>query len=186
MKNKFSSTTKDFFPIDTIVDDLIKLKDGTYVKIIKVDPINLNLKTSFEQQAIIFSYKNFLQSLNFDIQIIIQSKKADIKNHLNNINSKSEKNPKIQELLLDYTSYIQEKKNDSLSSKNFYIVISSNNKGLDTNYENIKQDLYKKYQKIKSELLKCGNICTDFSSNKKEINQILFSFLNTRLSNIIT
>ena len=62
MKNKFSSTTKDFFPIDTIVDDLIKLKDDTYVKIIKVNPINLNLKTSFEQQAIIFSYKNFLQS----------------------------------------------------------------------------------------------------------------------------
>ena len=61
------------------------MKNGNYVKIIKVIPINFNLKSNLEKESILNSYKIFLKTCNFDIQIIIQSNKEDLTKHINKI-----------------------------------------------------------------------------------------------------
>ena len=49
-------------PFDEILENgIIKLKDNEYVKIIKIEPINYNLKSNFEKEAILNSFKNFLR-----------------------------------------------------------------------------------------------------------------------------
>lgn len=71
------------------------------------------------------SYKTFLKTCNFDIQILIQSNKEDLSNHIlkiqkNNLN----KNEKIKNISNNYINYIQEiNKKRKSSSKNFYILI---------------------------------------------------------------
>ena len=66
-------------PIDDIYDNgIIKLKNNKFVKIMKVSPINFSLKSNLEKDAILNSYKIFLKTCNFDIQILIQSSKENL------------------------------------------------------------------------------------------------------------
>ena len=160
------------------------MKNNKYLKIIKIKPINFNLKSELEKEAILNSYKIFLKTCNFNFQILIQSNKEDLSNHfskiINNINQE-EKN--IQEISNKYINYIKELNNNKKSSsKNYYIIINYENK----NNENIDvdsyatEDLNNKFFKIKDCLSRCGNTAIDVLEKEKII-KILFSFINTRI-----
>ena len=83
MRKIKEKTIQEWIPIQTISDDgIIKLKNNKYIKIIKIIPINYNLKSDLEKKAILNSYKIFLKTCNFNIQILIQSKKEDLENHI--------------------------------------------------------------------------------------------------------
>ena len=79
MKKIERLTVQKWMPIEKIFEDgIIKLKNNKYIKIIKVNPINYNLKSDLEKKAILNSYKIFLKTCNFNIQILIQSNKEDL------------------------------------------------------------------------------------------------------------
>ena len=155
---KINSIQK-WIPIEKILEKgIIKLKKNKYIKILKVNPINFNLKTQMEKESILNSYKIFLKTCNFDIQILIQSKKEDLTNHIEKIklNSKNENNKFINNYLNDYINYIKEKNNlNKSASKNFYLIIKNKT---ENNEENIIQELNEKYFKIKDCLIRCGNV----------------------------
>ena len=76
MKNKTKKTVQEWLPLKRILENgIIELKDNSYVKIIKIKPINFNLKSELEQEAILNSYKIFLKTCNFHFLILIQSNK---------------------------------------------------------------------------------------------------------------
>ena len=176
-KNNF---IQEWLPFERILKNgIIKLKNNSYIKIIKIYPINFNLKSELEKEAILNSYKIFLKTCNFDIQILIQSKKEDLTNHIEKIkiNSQNENNKFINNYLNYYINYIKEKNNlNKSASKNFYLIIKNKT---ENNEENIIQELNEKYFKIKDNLLRCGNLI--FECDKNEIKKILFSFFNTKI-----
>ena len=92
MKNKKEiSSVQEWIQIECFLDNgIIKLKNNKYLKIIKIYPINYNLKSELEKKSILNSYKAFLKTINFDIQIIIQSNKEDLTKHINNIKKQNE------------------------------------------------------------------------------------------------
>ena len=173
-------TTQDWIMMEKIFDNgIIKLKNSKYVKIIKVKPINFNLKSNLEKEAILNSYKIFLKTCNFDIQILIQSSKENLNKNIQLIKENLEKENKkyLNKLADDYFNFIQKFNSiKNSSSKNFYIIISE--KGQNEN--NIFQSLNEKYFKIKECLFRCGNIAEDINS-KKNIKNILNVFLNSRI-----
>ena len=72
-----------WLPFDLILENgIIKLKNNSYIMILKIKPINYNLKSNLEKESILNSYKLFLKSFNFNIQIIIKSQKQDLSNHI--------------------------------------------------------------------------------------------------------
>ena len=93
MKNKKEIfSVQAWIPIDYFLENgIIKLKNNIYLKIIKIYPINYNLKSELEKNSILNSYKAFLKTINFDIQIIIQSNKEDLTKHINKIKKQNEK-----------------------------------------------------------------------------------------------
>lgn len=175
---KINSIQK-WIPIEKILEKgIIKLKKNKYIKILKVNPINFNLKTQMEKESILNSYKIFLKTCNFDIQILIQSKKEDLSGHFKNIqnNSQKENNPIIKKYSEEYLKFIQEKNNKNKSaSKNIYLIIKNNSDNME---ENIIQELNERYFKIKDCLIRCGNVVLE--CNKEEIKDILFSFFNLK------
>ena len=178
MKEKQIST-KEWIPIEKILDNgIILTKNKKYIKIIKVIPINFNLKTELEKSAILKSYKEFLKICNFDIQIIIQSNKEDLSLIISKINeNKKEKNIKMQSVAERYIKFINNiNLNKKSASKNYYIIIKNNN----DNEKIISEELNEKYLKIKEALSKCGNKVIDL--NKEEVIEILFSFFNLRIN----
>ena len=70
---------------------VVKLKDEYYIKILKIIPINYNLKSEIEKESILNSYKIFLKTCNFDIQILIQSNREDLNQIISQIKNKIKK-----------------------------------------------------------------------------------------------
>lgn len=190
MKNIKNLTVQQWIPIDKICNDgIIKLKENKLIKILKINPINYNLKSDLEKEAILNSYKIFLKTCNFNIQILIQSSKVDLSDHIKNIRknvtkkSEQKNNQQLGKIAENYIDYIQKLNlNRRSSSKNFYIVIADNiDKKINIleSEEIIKNDLKEKYFKIKECLSRSGNLVSELS-NKKEIEELFFSLLNTR------
>ena len=109
MKEKFE-TTQDWILIDKIFDNgIVKLKNSKFVKIMKVSPINFSLKSNLEKDAILNSYKIFLKTCNFDIQILIQSSKENLDKNIQIIknNLEIENKKYLNEIADDYFEFIQ-------------------------------------------------------------------------------
>ena len=128
MKEKII-TTQDWIPIEKINENgIIKLINNKFIKIMKVNPINFNLKSNLEKDAILNSYKIFLKTCNFDIQILIQSSKENLDKNIQIIKNNLEKENKkyLNEIAENYFEFIQKFNSiKNSSSKNFYIIISS-------------------------------------------------------------
>lgn len=181
MNQKKVKTTQEWLPFEKILNNGIFIYKNNYIKIIKVTPINYDLKSNLEKEAILNSYKLYLKTCDFDFQILIQSKKENLKKHIMKIKEeqKNEENKKISKIYQDYIEYINNLNNENKSSsKNFYILIKYiNEKNTEENI--INNILNEKYFKIKECLSRCGNNVSDIS-NKDEIKSIFNSFYNCR------
>ena len=180
-KNTKICSVQNWLNFIKILDNgIVLLKNQKYIKIIKVLPINFFMKTDFEQESILEAYKTFFKTCNFDIQILIQSKKENISSIVNLVKEQIEKddNEKINELRRKYINYIEDSNIKSKSSsKNFYIVIKKENNDF-KDEEIIMEELKDKYLKIKNCLIRCGNEVEEIS--KEEIKEVIYSFFNTR------
>ncbi|HJJ11987.1 MAG TPA: hypothetical protein OIM48_01575 [Clostridiaceae bacterium] len=157
---------------------IIKIKEkNIFVKIIKVKPINFNLKTALEKEAILNSYKVFLKTCNFNLQILIHTNKEDISKIINNI--KQVKNEQISIVSKNYIKFINKINSEKqTSTKNYYIIIDEQFESDNKNTENIFYMLNEKYLKIKECLTRCGNQVNE--CKKEEVIRILHFFLNTK------
>ena len=189
MNFKKVNSVQQWLPFEDILENgIIKLKDNSYVKIIKIIPINFNLKSNLEKESILNSYKIFLKTCNFDIQILIHSNKEDLSKHISKIKEKAKKEKENIKILSNkYINFIQEiNKNKKSSSKNFFIIIKEsqenkkqkNNKNLE---KIIFDKLNDKYFNIKECLSRCGNIVIDISE-KEMVEKIFYSFFNSRIN----
>ena len=178
-------STQSWVPIEKIFENGIMKTDKQYIKILKVAPINYNLKSDLEKQAILNSYKIFLKTCNFDIQILIQSSKENLEKNIFNIrkNIQKKENKYLEKISENYIEYINKiNLSKKSSSKNFYIIISkkiSKDQEYNESFEMIKNDLKEKYFKIKECLSRCGNSVFEINT-KEEAIKLINSFFNTR------
>ncbi len=120
------ASTQEHLDIEDIKDGVIILKDGGACLVLISSAINFGLLSEKEQEAAIFAYASLLNSLTFQIQIIIRSALKDISSYLRLIEEQEakEKRRLIKEQLGKYKIFIQEtvQKNKVLDKK-FYLVI---------------------------------------------------------------
>lgn len=123
---KTLSSSQTYLKIAEIRDDTLVLKNGGIRAVLNVSSINFNLKSEDEQNAIIYSYQNFLNSIEFPVQIIIKSKKLDIDNYIDQLNELGEKqtNTLLQRQTYEYIDYIQRLvEYADIMQKEFYVVV---------------------------------------------------------------
>ena len=187
-KIKKQQTSQGWIPINEILNNGIIKTKNNYLKILKVTPINYNLKSDLEKQAILNSYKIFLKTCDFNFQILIQSSKENLEKNIFNIqkNIQKKENKYLEKIAKNYIYYINKiNSNKKSSSKNFFIIISKKNskeQEFNESFELIKNDLKEKYFKIKECLSRCGNSVFEINT-KEEILKILNTFFNTRKEN---
>jgi hypothetical protein len=121
-----AKATQEFIPIKEIRDGIVVLKDGDLRAIVLANSINLSLKSSDEQRATIMQFQNFLNTLDFSVQISIQSRRLDIRPYLLLLEDRM----KVQNeplLKLQTREYIEFIKNftDSVAimTKSFFIIV---------------------------------------------------------------
>ena len=181
---KIDFNVQEWLEIENILNNgIIKFKNKKYIKIIKIIPINYNLKSDFEKQSILNSYKIFLKTCNFNIQILIQTNKENLQKNINNIknNLKKENKNFLNIIGNNYIELINKlNSNKKSSTKDFYLIISNIQEKEKINEDIIIEELNEKYLKIKDCLSRCGNSVININ-NKNEVINILFSFLNSRM-----
>ena len=88
-KDKEHSAMQEYLHIAEIKDSTVVLKDGSLRAVMAVSSINFDLKSTEEQEAIIFAFQRFLNSIDFPVQIVISSRKYDISGYLKMLEKKS-------------------------------------------------------------------------------------------------
>ncbi len=121
-----SKTTQDFVPIKEIRDGVIILKNGGMRSIVLASSLNFALKSQDEQASIIMQFQNFLNSLDFSVQIFIQSRKLDIRPYVALLEDRYK--DQVSELMkIQVREYIDFVKtfveNTNIMSKSFFIVV---------------------------------------------------------------
>jgi type IV secretory pathway VirB4 component len=118
--------TQDFVTVRDIKENVVIEKDGQMLMILLASSVNFSLKSLEEQQAILMQFQNFLNTLDFSLQIYIQSRKLDIQPYLEVLAGldAQQDNALMKVQLREYIEFIRTfADNIDVMSKNFFVVV---------------------------------------------------------------
>jgi len=78
-------STQQFLEIEQIREGILLLKNKSLRGVLMISSLNFALKSTDEQQAIIYQFQNFLNSLDFPIEIVVQSRILNITGYLDKL-----------------------------------------------------------------------------------------------------
>ncbi|OGL73574.1 hypothetical protein A3C96_01920 [Candidatus Uhrbacteria bacterium RIFCSPHIGHO2_02_FULL_60_10] len=126
---KAGPPTQQYLDISEIKEDVVVMKDGTLRAVILVSSINFALKSEDEQGAIIAQYVSFLNTLEFPLQVVVQSRRLNIDKYMERL-SESEKNQQNELLKIqisDYRAFVRELVTmGQIMQKQFFVVVPYN------------------------------------------------------------
>ena len=126
MPNKPGPSTKKYLDIAEIREDVVIMNDGTLRAVLLASSINFALKSEEEQDAIIGGYVGFLNSIDFPLQIVIQSRRLNIEKYLEKLKEQEKKqtNELLKMQTADYRQFVGELiEMGDIMSKRFYVVV---------------------------------------------------------------
>src|SRR3990167_9568631 len=124
--NKPTASTQAYLDISEIKEGTIIMRDGSLRAVVVVSSTNFSLKSIDEQNAIIASYQNFLNALEFPIQILMQSRKLEINTYLDRLHGimQQQTNELLRIQTQEYIEYIGKLVEfASIMNKTFYVTI---------------------------------------------------------------
>lgn len=119
-------STQTHLPIAEIKEDVVILKDGTLRSVLLVSSLNFALKSEDEQNAIISAYVGFLNSLDFPIQIVVQSRRLQIKPYVEKLRTleREQTNELLRVQTADYRAFVEELVDiGQIMTKRYYVVV---------------------------------------------------------------
>ncbi|MEK7593155.1 MAG: hypothetical protein AAB464_00330 [Patescibacteria group bacterium] len=126
MAKQENIATQQFVDIEEIKNGTIILKNGSLRRVIMVAGINVELKSEEEQNLIAYSFQNFLNTLNFSVQLVIHSRKMNIENYLKMMKEKedSEANELLKNQIAEYIEFIRSfVAENAVMAKTFFAVV---------------------------------------------------------------
>ncbi len=122
------STTQKFLDIHDISNNLIILKEGFVSFIVSISAMNFGLLAEQEQDAVIYTYAALLNSLNYPIQILIQSQTKDATNYLNLLKEQEQAASSRNKaaLIANYRNFVSQLiKQRNVLDKKFYVIAAA-------------------------------------------------------------
>jgi hypothetical protein len=166
----FAKPTQDFVPIKEVRDGIITLKDGGLRAIILANSVNLSLKSGEEQKATILQFQNFLNTLDFPVQINIQSRKLDIRPYLLLLENrmKVQNEPLLKLQTKEYMEFIKAfTESVNIMTKTFFVVVPYTEAGFSQSNTGIFDRFFKK--KSSAEIKLAEKI--DFEEKRSQLEQ---------------
>lgn len=181
-KLKIMPDIESYLPIDKIENGIIFTKDGRYIKILEIEPINFLLRSAKEQRNIIFSFVSYLKVCPVKMQFKVLTKKADTNKLLAQINReiKSESDEKCRLLQQDYIRLIKQIGSREAVSRRFFLIFE-----YEPYMQNRRGDLNEVYSVLrtvehsaKNYLMQCGNEVVEHENTDEFLADVLYSMLN--------
>ncbi len=119
-------STKQFIEIQEIRGDTLILKDGSLRQMIKVGSINFELKSQDEQLAILAGFRDFLNALDFSLEIMVMSRKLNINKYLLVLNEliENQQNELMRIQAVEYSRFVKELTQlANIMAKDFFVIV---------------------------------------------------------------
>lgn len=123
---KNPNSTQSTLQLSEVRDNMVIMIDGSMRAVVACKSINFDLMSDREREGVEYSYQNFLNSLNFPVQILIRSQRVDIGPYLDKLvqTRRSQDNMLLGVLMDDYINYIDVLSQEAnIMEKTFYIVV---------------------------------------------------------------
>ncbi|MDP3989451.1 MAG: hypothetical protein Q8P93_04420 [bacterium] len=117
---------QDFLPIQSIRDGVVVMTNNTHCMILLVSSLNFALRSADEQNAIIFQFQQFLNSLDFPAQIYLQSRRLDVGPYLVTLEDRmhNELNELLKIQIREYIQFVRSyTESSNIMKKKFFVVI---------------------------------------------------------------
>lgn len=187
-----TAASQKFVEIDKIKEDMVILKNGAVRAVLLASSINLALKSTEEQDAIIYQFQNFLNAVDFPLQFVIQSRKLNIDDYLAAIREieKSQENELLKIQTQEYIEFIRNfVELQNIMTKNFYIIIpftkevsksspisSSAAKMTDEQLLKLKDQLWQRVEGVMAGIARVGIKCVPL--NTQELVELFYDLYN--------
>jgi hypothetical protein len=119
-------STQEFLEISQIREGILVLKNKTLRGVLMVSSMNFALKSAEEQDAIIYQFQSFLNSLDFSVQIVVQSRRLNLTGYLDQIKvwEQEQKNELLRRQVAEYYEFIKQFVAEAnIMSKEFFVVV---------------------------------------------------------------
>ncbi len=125
-KTQNQASTQQFVPVQDIRDGVVVLKNGQMNMVLLASSINFALKSLDEQASILRQFQSFLNTIDFSLQIYVQSRRLDIKPYLGLLAAREDDqyNDLMKIQLREYMQFVKTFTSEvDIMTKNFFVVI---------------------------------------------------------------
>lgn len=157
----YENSTQKWLPIENIQNGIGLLKDGRYIKVIEVLPVNFYLKSEVEQENIIYYFASYLKIAPDNLQIRVMTQRADIEDYIGGLRhlAEREQNDACQNMILDEMEFVQGLSEHIAIKKRFFIVFEYAGKGFgvrENSFADVCRALGDEAYKAQRYLSQCG------------------------------
>jgi len=120
------AATQNFVPIKDIRENVVIKRNGEMLMVVLASSVNFALKSLDEQHAILQQFQNFLNTVDFSLQIYVQSRKLNIEPYIEILHglNKNQDNDLMRIQLQEYIGFITKFTDEyDVMSKSFFVVI---------------------------------------------------------------
>ena len=198
-------SAQKFLELEDIREGLLILKDHSIRGVMMVSSQNFALKADDEQEAIVVQYQNFLNSLDFSLQVVTQSRRVNITGYIDALKEleTNQGNELLKAQTEDYRKFIEKLiKGGSILTKNFYAVVPFTlieatpgegesflkrkpklaGKLTDDEFDRMKQQLWQRMEFVAIGLRRCG--LTVMPLNSEELIELMWSWYHPRAAEV--
>lgn len=178
MKKKIS-TVQDFIPIRNLKHGIIETKDGRFLKILEIEPINFMLRSADEQAEIIYSFSSWLKIAPIKLQFKSITKRADCRKHIEKLTDEIllEESNVCKDLGYNYISLVKEVGNNQALTRRFFLIFE---------YEGAQRNdisavccaLRTAEQNARNYFGQCGNSIIQPNDEDEATAEMLYTFFN--------
>ncbi len=169
MASQNSASSQEFVPIKEIRDGVAILKDGSLRAVLLASSINFALKSTDEQQSIIFQFQNFLNSINFSVQIYTQSRRLDIRPYIALLEDRlhNQVGDLMKMQTREYIEFIKSfTEATNIMTKSFFVVIPYSQVSLNPT-KNLKTSFFNRKSKEEQKM----EVESEFEEKKSQLQQ---------------
>jgi len=179
--NMAKASTQQFLEVKEIKQGVVVLKNKALRGVIMVSSLNFALKSQEEQNATIYQFQSFLNSLDFPLQTVVQSRKLNITGYLDKLKDleKEQKNELLKIQTAEYRNFIEELiVGSSIMSKNFFVIVpfasieipgitsKGSGKTIDDQFQRAKSQLWQRMEFVSMGLRRCGLKCIPLNTTE--------------------
>ena len=204
-KPKNPNSTQGSLQLSEVREDMVIMADGTFRAVVACKSINFDLMSDREREGVEYSYQNFLNSLNFPIQILVRSQRIDIGPYIDRLIEirRNQDNMLLNVLMDDYINFIDILSQEAnIMDKSFFVVIPFYPQGDISNvleqgkgffgkmfskqnpitkidketYEKAKDEIKNRVGSVMAGLYQIGIQCVQL--NTKELGEVYYNFYN--------